>query len=67
MNLDDPSLSTGRHRTVMELPGVRISVFPYVKKKKLKEELVCMQFSAQTMKLMYTKIRMKNLNKSILI
>ena len=39
--LDDPHLTTGKHRTVMHLEcGVCSSIVPFVTKCKLKEELV---------------------------
>ena len=38
--LDDPSLTAGRHCTVLNLPGMRTTLIPYVRKKKLKEDLV---------------------------
>jgi len=37
--LDDPTLKTGKHRTVLNLPGFRESIIPFVKAKELKEEL----------------------------
>jgi len=37
--LDDPSLTAGRHCTVLNLPGMRTTLIPYVRKKKLKENL----------------------------
>jgi hypothetical protein len=37
--LDDPELTTGRHRTVMNLPCFRASIIPYVKGGVLKAEL----------------------------
>ncbi|EGG18734.1 hypothetical protein DFA_04230 [Cavenderia fasciculata] len=37
--LDNSELKTGKHRTVMNLPGYKISIFPYIKKGAIKEEL----------------------------
>jgi len=39
LELDDPRLQKGKHRTVLALPSCRISLLPYVKKKDLKEDL----------------------------
>ena len=38
--LDDPTLTTGRHSTVMNYQMMRVTTIPYVKKSELKEELV---------------------------
>ncbi|EFA76892.1 hypothetical protein PPL_09644 [Heterostelium album PN500] len=37
--LDNSELKTGKHRTVMNLTGYKISIFPYIKKGAIKEEL----------------------------
>lgn len=37
--LDDPSLTTGKHRTVMNLPSFRESIIPFVKPGVIKDEL----------------------------
>jgi len=37
--LDDPSLTTGKHRTVMNLACLKISVIPYVRPGVIKDEL----------------------------
>merc|ERR1712107_244940 len=37
--LDDPSLTAGRNCTVLNLAGMRTTLIPYVRKKKLKENL----------------------------
>eukprot|EP01133_Synstelium_polycarpum_P006619 gene6619-7694_t len=39
MFLDNSELKTGKHRTVMNLPGYKVSIFPYIKKGAIKEEL----------------------------
>lgn len=37
--VDDPGLTTGKHRTVMNLPSFKASIIPYVKASDLKSEL----------------------------
>jgi len=37
--LDDPDLTTGKHRTVLNLASFRSSIFPFVKEKDLQKEL----------------------------
>jgi len=37
--LDDPEFKTGKHRTVLNLPGFRGSLIPFIKPEDLKEEL----------------------------
>eukprot|EP01132_Coremiostelium_polycephalum_P005920 gene5920-7369_t len=37
--LDNSELKTGKHRTVMNLPSYKISIFPFIKKGAIKEEL----------------------------
>lgn len=37
--VDDPGLTTGKHRTVMNLPSFKASIIPFVKASDLKSEL----------------------------
>ncbi|KAK5577011.1 hypothetical protein RB653_001948 [Dictyostelium firmibasis] len=37
--LDNSELKTGKHRTVMNLPSYKVSIFPFIKKGAIKEEL----------------------------
>jgi hypothetical protein len=37
--VDDPGLTTGKHRTVMNLPGFKASIIPFAKASDLKSEL----------------------------
>ncbi|GAM27363.1 hypothetical protein SAMD00019534_105380 [Acytostelium subglobosum LB1] len=37
--LDNSELKTGKHRTVMNLHSYKVSIFPYIKKSAIKEEL----------------------------
>ncbi|KYQ89393.1 argonaut-like protein [Tieghemostelium lacteum] len=37
--LDNAELKTGKHRTVMNLPSYKVSIFPFIKKGAIKEEL----------------------------
>lgn len=37
--LDDPRLTSGKHSTIMNLPGMRVSLFPYVRASELRQEL----------------------------
>ena len=37
--IDDPDLKTGKHRTVLNLPGFRASIIPFINANDLKEEL----------------------------
>jgi hypothetical protein len=43
MRVDDPTLTTGKHLTMLPIPGHRIAVLHFVKKKELKVcwECVC--------------------------